>query len=233
LPLQIGFLVAQFFATPATLGIYYFAFQITLGISGLIAVPLARVSLSTLGEMAGTPRARAAMSLCTWFGAGMICVAALATLVIPLAEPYVAERWQAALPATLILLASLPARMMTPVVDAYQQAQGRWWQGTAFNVADIVGTALAALTILTGDVLVLVFAMTLWKVLLSQVRTLAVFGSTTVRQRLGLTLPLLAASVTLCLGAVDHSGFGWLWAFASLGIGAVWLASERRKRSAT
>lgn len=229
MPLQVGFLVAQFLSSPAILGIYYFAYQITLGISGLVSVPLARVSLSTLGGSAGQERLELARRLSTLFGAGMITLAALATAAAPLAESLVTERWALVVPATVVLLASLPARMMSPVVDAFQQAENRWWQSTAFNCADIVGTALVALTIISGDVIVLVLSLTAWKVVLSLTRTFLVFRQMTLVERLSLTAPVMLSSVLLCLASVDVAGLQTVWSALALVIGLSWGLSARSK----
>lgn len=229
MPLQVGFLVAQFLSSPAILGIYYFAYQITLGISGLVSVPLARVSLSALGGTEGQKRLALARRLSTLFGAGMVILAALATAAAPLAESVVSERWALVVPATVVLLASLPARMMGPVVDAFQQAENRWWQSTAFNCADIVGTALAALTIISGDVIVLVMSLTAWKVVLSLLRTFLVFHQMTLAERLSLTLPVMVASALLCLASVDVAELQTVWSALALVVGLAWALSARTK----
>jgi O-antigen/teichoic acid export membrane protein len=223
LPLQVGFLVAQFIASPALLGLYFFSFQVTLGISGLVAAPLARVSLSTLGAMAGEARQRMALRLSHYFGLGMLAVVALVSLLLPAFLPVVPADWAAAVPAVAILLASLPIRMIGPVVDAYQQATNKWWQGTAFNILDTLGTAAAALFALTGDILILVLAATVWKILLGVIRCAYVFrdsGSSTLIRLLG---PALLGSILVVLIPFNAELGIWL-ACAAVLVALAWAA---------
>lgn len=165
LPLQASFVVAQFGASAEVLGVYYFAYQISLGLSGLVSVPLARVSLSTLADTRPEERVALSLRLCQFFVLVVTAVSAAFSLFMPLFAGVLGGQWVAASGAVVILLASLPVRMMTPILDGLQQAQGRWWQGTAFNIVDTVGTACAALASFTGDITTLVCAVAGWKVI--------------------------------------------------------------------
>lgn len=198
LPLQIGFLVAQFLASPELLGLYYIAFQVTLGITGLVSAPLSRVSLSTLGQLVGAERLRLGLSLSNLFGLGMLVVASLLAVSLPLAEVVVPVEWRPAVPAIILMVASMPMRMMGPVVDAYQQATNRWWQSTTFNIIDMVGTAGAALFALTGDILLLVLAASLWKILLALGRMIFVFRAAGWAVLLRLLAPIALGSALIC-----------------------------------
>lgn len=198
LPLQIGFLVAQFLATPELLGLYYIAFQVTLGITGLVSAPLSRVSLSTLGQLHGVGRLRLGLSLSNLFGLGMLVVASLLALSLPLAETFVPVEWRPAIPAIILMVASMPMRMMGPVVDAYQQATNRWWQSTTFNIIDMVGTAVAALFAISGDILLLVLAASLWKILLALGRIVFVFRAAGWVDLLRLLSPIALGSAFIC-----------------------------------
>jgi len=170
LPIQIGFIVAQFGASPAVLGLYFFAYQISLGLSGLVSVPLARVTLSTLAETAPALRTGVAIKLSVLFGLGVAMLASVVSLLMPLAAATLGDEWATAAPATVVLLASLAVRMLTPILDGLQQAQNRWWQGTIFNAVDTVGTALAATVAFTNDLMLLVLAVAAWKIVFGLAR---------------------------------------------------------------
>lgn len=234
LPLYVGFLAAQFVASPEFLGLFYLAFQATVGITGLIAVPLSRVSLSTLGALIGRDRILTALRLSSVFGAGMLVVAAVLAGTLPLVEDLIPREWQNALPAVIIMFASMPARMMGPVADAFQQASGRWWQSTAFNLADAVGTAAVALLAVTGDLILVVTALSVWKISLALVRAVTIFRSAGWSRNVGNALP--AALGGLCICAVpwlpDLRG---LLVLAALVVAGAWLllskVGARRSRA--
>lgn len=170
LPIQIGFIVAQFTAPPDVLGIYFFAYQISLGLSGLVSVPLARVTLSTLAKVRDEERVRLSQDLCLFFVVVVSGVAAGVGLLLPSLAEILGGEWLPAGGATAVLLSSLAVRMMTPVLDGLQQAQNRWWQSTGFNIVDTVGTAAAALVALTGDIMLLVSAVAAWKIVFGLAR---------------------------------------------------------------
>lgn len=225
LPLQSGFVVAQFVATPYLLGLYYFSYQVTLGISGIISGPLAKVTLSTIGQQKGPARLRLAVDLSGFFGAAVLIVVAGFSLLILAISPYVADKWEAAIPATVILLASLPMRMMSPVMDAIQQAGNRWWQSTGFNAIDALGTGLAALSLLSGSVTNLALALTGWKVTLGVFRTAVVLADAPVRARISLIAPLIGGTTVLCAAAVTESTATAVALFGcAIAVGGVWLA---------
>ncbi len=199
LPLQVGFLVMQFLANAELLGLFYMSFQVTVGISGLVAAPLAKVSLSTLGGLQGRLRITTAMNLSAYFAHGMLIVSALVIFASPIMINYVPMEWRRAVPAVAVLMSSMPVRMMGPVVDSFQQATNRWWQSTGFNVADAVGTAGAAVLALTGDLMVVGTALTLWKIALASYRAFFVYRAAGIWWNLKLTCPILAGSTLLCL----------------------------------
>jgi len=126
----------------------------------------------------------------------------------------------------IVLCASLPARMMGPVMDALQQARDKWWQSTGFNALDAVGTAAAALTAMSGDVLVLAAALSAWKILLSLFRTWIVLQDQTVLHRIALTLPVSIGAVLIMSSQFFGPGAS---ALASVGAGAlsvVWIGTQ-------
>jgi O-antigen/teichoic acid export membrane protein len=231
LPLQVGFVVGQFVASPHLVGLYYFSFQITLGISGVLSAPLAKVSLSTLGRADERHRTALALDLSSFFGAALLVVCGLGAMVAPAITPFVSHQWLAAIPATVILVASLPIRMMTPVMDAYQQSQNRWWQSTAFNFADTIGTALAALTLLTGSITLLATVLTAWKIALGIARTWIVLRHASVWGRIALTVPLALGTAALCAGALTTGWASYAWLALGVAVAAGWALGHWRLRA--
>lgn len=232
LPVQVGFLVAQFVAPPAVLGIFYLAFQATIAVSGVLVAPISRVTLTTFARTPAERRARVAARVASVVGGALLAGAGLVALIVPLATPFFSKEWQAALPAAVVLLASLPIRIVGPILDAYQQSHNRWWQSTAFNAADTVLTAVAALSALTGDVLVLAAAVALAKMLLGTVRIIWVFGDQRPSVWIWLATPLLVGGTALVLG--ELAGAQWRTASAALAvlIGGSWVLLQMRWRSA-
>ncbi|MEB2526487.1 oligosaccharide flippase family protein [Kocuria rosea] len=223
IPLQSAYLVTQFLAAPEVLGILYLAFQITLGISGVISQPLARVALSAFASLQGGDRAQTAMSFMNVFASGMLIIVACGILVLPWAEPYISPEWAVAIPATLTLLVSLTPRIVSPVIDGFQQSSGRWWQATSFNAVDAIGTGLAACTAVFGDVVLLAMSISVWKVLFGVSRFLIVMREVELASRalfaglLLLTSALGFVSVTseyisrsILGGLLIVFGAGWL-----------------------
>jgi O-antigen/teichoic acid export membrane protein len=222
LPVQIGFLVAQFAADPALLGIYYLAFQATLAVSGVLVAPISRVTLSTFANTAPERRAKVAARVASLVGSLLLAGAGLVALLSPLLLPILSPDWRSALPAAVVLLASLPIRIMGPILDAYQQSHNRWWQSTAFNVADTALTGFAALVALTGDVVLLAAAVAVAKMLLGSVRTIWVFHDQGASLWIWLTFPVLVGALAIVAGQLV--GEPWNIACAVLGgvIGLVW-----------
>ena len=231
LPLQVGFVVGQFVASAHLVGLYFFSFQITMGISGVLSGPLSKVSLSTLGRADEKHRTALALDLSSFFGAALLVVCALGAMVAAPITPFISHQWLAAIPATVILVGSLPIRMMTPVMDAYQQSQNRWWQSTAFNAADTIGTALAALTLLTGSITVLATALTAWKIALGIARTWIVLRNASVWGRITLTVPLALGTAALCAGALTHGWVSCVWLAAAVVVALLWGLGHWRLRA--
>ncbi|MFI8632491.1 oligosaccharide flippase family protein [Microbacterium sp. NPDC077663] len=201
LPLQIGFFVAQFVTDKETLGLYYLAFQLSLGISGLLAVPLARVALSAFGEESGPGRVRLAVSLSQILGAAVtLAVAGLSAAVVFLG-PIVPTDWRAAVPVAIVMMASLPIRLIGPVLEGYQQSNKQWWQSTVFNAIETVASALIALTLAQVDLVTFALILTAWRLLFGIVRMIVVlrsggwFAIAFVAVSIALSTALLSSSV--------------------------------------
>lgn len=199
LPIQAGFVVAQFLSRLDLLGLYFFSYQITLGVSGLIAEPLARIGLSVMADEPDLQHRRnLALWLCTMFSAGMLIVVGVLAAIAGYVD-FSPQRWEGALPMTVVLLASLPVRMTAPILDSIQQANNRWWQATALNAVDAIGTAIASASIMLQDATLLAIYVSAWKVVFGIFRLFFVLGRS-------------AAAGVMCLAAPLAAGSGLVWA---------------------
>lgn len=233
-PLQVAYLVSQFLASPEVLGILYLAFQITLGISGLISQPLARVSLSVFATLQGSDRAEVAMTFMHIFSAGMAVIVAFGVLVLPWSEPWIGQEWALAVPATMALLISLTARIAAPVIDGFQQSSGRWWQATSFNTVDALGTGLAACTAVFNDVVVLALAVSAWKVIFGLGRFGIVMNEASAKTRLVFGLLTLVVSTGGFVAVLSPDDVRFILASVLFLGSMVWfIVSLRKQRQQT
>ena len=130
-------------ATATVTGTYYFAFQLTVGVSSLFSTGIVNVMMPAFktahvsDALAQRALANAASAL-AYVSCPLCFVAALGT---PAAvQTLWSGRWDdAALPAAM-LFASLPARLFTPLVQAYLQALGRWRTAASIALTDGVAT---------------------------------------------------------------------------------------------
>lgn len=222
LPIQVGFIVTQFVSPVDLLGIYYYGYQVTTGISGLLAVPLSRSTLAAVSDVLPGARADFIHALAARFCSLVAVATALLTVLGLLVMPLIQGAWAHALPATVILLGSLPARMLNPIIDAYQQAAGRWWRSTSFNLVDTVGTGLVSAFGITGNVTTLVIAVSLWKLAFSTFRGIHVLGGQAAGTIRGLTLPVTAFGVaTILLGLLGRAPALYL-AITVLALACMW-----------
>jgi O-antigen/teichoic acid export membrane protein len=205
---QADYLVVSFVSTPQLLGIYWFSYQATVGISGVIASPLSKSALSELARADRTERPMLARHLVGYVagGAGIVC-AAIAGAVLMMKD-LLPDGWAAAGPVVVLLLGSLPARLLAPIVDALQMAGGRWWSSTSYGAMDALGTAVAALAAMTGDVRLLASAIVVWKVTLAIVRHLAVLRPETFAGRLSLPMFMTAFAAAMLAAGLDPERYG-------------------------
>lgn len=227
-PSQVGFLIIHFVASSNLLGIYFLSYQVTTGLSGFIVMPLARSALSVMARTQGLARANLAFRLQGYFGSGVALVVIGIVLAGQLVTNMVPARWALAIPVIAILAASMPVRMMTPVVDAYQQADNRWWQATAFQAVDAVGTASVALIAISGDVLLLATGLSVWKIAFGASRMLIVFHRyPSVNRTIGALAPVSFGG--LMIGALLTSGISaWVCGLAAVAICFGWGAYSMR-----
>lgn len=229
IPLQSAYLVTQFLAAPEVLGVLYLAFQITLGISGVISQPLARVALSAFASLQGIRRAETAMSFMHVFSSGMLIIVAGGSLVLPWAEPWISQEWAVAIPATLTLLVSLTPRIVSPVIDGFQQSSGRWWQATSFNAVDAVGTGVAACTAVFGDVVLLAMSISVWKVLFGVSRFLIVMREVELAPRALFAGLLLLTSTLGFVSVISADTTRTVLCGLLIVLGAAWLLLALRR----
>ncbi|CAL4860779.1 hypothetical protein MMM2322_02463 [Microbacterium sp. MM2322] len=200
LPLQIGFFVAQFVTDKETLGLYYLAFQLSLGISGLLAVPLARVALSAFGEESGRGRVTLAVKLSQILGSVVALAVSMLGAVVIVLGPFVPTDWRAAVPVAVVMLASLPIRLIAPVLEGYQQSNKQWWQSTVFNAVETVASALIALTLAQVDLITFALFLTAWRLAFGVIRM-----SVVLRSGGWLTVSLLATSIAISTALLSAS----------------------------
>lgn len=215
---QSDYLVIATVASPHLLGIYFLAYQATVGVSALVSGPLMKSGLVELGRSKGADLA-VAKSLGLQTSVYVVALSALAGACVMAASPHFPGAWSAAGAPLVMLLGSLTGRLLTPVLEAQLLAAGEVGRSFWVNGADIIGTALAAVIIVTGDVLLVALAVSIWKVTVAGLRCLAVFGF----RGLLVALPAVASLGThaaLAFGMPQGSlpGAGAMLIFALLAI---------------
>lgn len=205
---QVDYLVVSLVSTPELLGVYFFSYQVTIGLGTVLAGPLSKSALSELAREVDTRRRILATELIAFTVGGVGIVCAVGAILLLLLRGFLPHEWQSAVPVIVICLGSVPARFVTPITDAVQMAGGRWWRSTSLSGADMVGTALVALVSITGNVVWLAAAVVCWKVLFSLVRYLVALPSLAGVARSGVAvyLPIFAGSMVV--GGLDPDRFG-------------------------
>ncbi|MCT9819032.1 hypothetical protein N3K63_01890 [Microbacterium sp. W1N] len=223
LPLQIGFFVAQFVTDDSTLGIYYLSFQVSLGLSGLLAVPLARISLATFGETRGRARLRLATDLCHVIAAGVSIVVAVVAFASIAFQDFLPMEWRPAVPIALIMLASLPTRLMAPIIEGFQQSNRQWWQSTAFNLVETVASAVIAASLAIVGLEAFAVILTAWRLCFGLVRLCIVLRDSGWPSLLTLSVCVTLATGLLTVGVLLPGGVS-AWIFgAALLFASVWI----------
>lgn len=207
---QTDYLVISVVGGPALLGMYFFCYQVTVALGAVLMVPLSRSTLSDLAGRSSPDREVVASQLLGYVLASVGLVCALAAIVAPLAAGFLPVEWQSAAPAIVMLLASMPARFVAPVTDAIQMAAGRWWKITRINVFDALGTGLAGMAAILGDVLLLSFVIVCWKVIAAVLRIGMGLSSTRLRRRIWLAFATMLYAVFIVAAATDAARFGYL-----------------------
>ena len=195
LPSQADYVVLTFATSAAVLGVYFLAFQVTVGISSL--TPLAKSTLATLSRLPEAERAVVFTKLVRAATGAVIIAAAGATSICLLAGPYLPQTWRPVATVAALLLASLPSRFLAPLTDARLLAAGRWTMGTIVNLIDAMGTGLAALIGIKGGLTVLAISIVVWKVAYGLARYWVVSSAEGPNRSMVIGLVILAAGLTI------------------------------------
>lgn len=203
---QSDYLVIAILASPHVLGIYFLAYQATVGVSALVSGPLMKSGLVELGRSSAVDL-QVTKHLALRTSGYVALMSAAGGGVVMASSPYFPGAWSAAGAPLIMLLGSLTGRLLTPVLEAQLLATEQVGRSFWINVADIIGTAAAALVVLTGDVLWVAFAVSVWKVTVSGLRCLTVFRGRGVIIILP-ALMVLIAHAGLSFGAPQGSALG-------------------------
>lgn len=212
---QADYMVLAIVAGPTLLGLYFFAYQATVAVTTVVSNPISKSILSELSNVDNSAIPEISASLMrAVLSLSSALVLAIVTL-LPLASSLMgSSTWTNALPVIAVLIASIPARLMTPIVDASQLASGGIARNVGVNMADGFGTGVAALSGLSGDVLLTAAVIAGWKFTISAVRIFwCLRGIEDSYARTALTaMPLLFGICIVCSvglsGAAGRSG--WL-----------------------
>jgi O-antigen/teichoic acid export membrane protein len=218
LPTQVDFLIVALVAGPTLLGLYFFAYQVTVGLSTLVAGPLAKSVLAALAAQDERIRPVLAERLMSVVAAGIGAAAAVAVGTIALAASLLPSDWEAAAPVICILLASVPARFLTALSDAVQMAAGSWWRSAALNAVDAMGTAAVALTAVTGDITALAVSMVAWKTVVMLVRVWRCPLELSPPQRVAVVTPAVLVAGALTVAVLAGRPFLWLLTAGALAV---------------
>lgn len=233
---QADYLVLALVADATLLGLYFFAYQATVAVTGVVSSPLSKTALSEFTKVSRAEVAPIAAALMANLFAFAVAGVVIAVAALNWAgDRLTLSEWSPALPVIVILLASVPARLMVPIVDALQLATNQVATNARINALDAVGTGLAALTALTGDVLLVAAAVSTWKVVVCTLRVLVALrghGTASTRWLTALTPTLFGGFLIASQLAADQAET--LLLAAALVPVAVWgwaqLRSARRER---
>lgn len=207
---QTDYLVISALGDPVLLGLYFFSYQVTVALSAVLMVPLSRSALSDLATRGGRERETVACQLLLYTLVAVGAVCAVLAALMPVAAALLPAEWRPAVPLVVLLLGSMPARFVAPITDALQMARGRWWLVTRVNVLDAVGTGVAGLTALTGQILLLGSVIVVWKVVMGVLRIGATLPSIAVGRRLAMAAMTVLYASCLAIAAADAARFAYL-----------------------
>jgi O-antigen/teichoic acid export membrane protein len=175
LPNQIDYLTISILASAQTLGLYFFAYQATSAVSGMLSSPLSKAMTSELSTVEPRERVPIVARFLVLVVAAVTLTTAFASLMLQPLSELLGSRWQDVVNPLVILLASLPARFVIPVTEALYMVSSYWRRSSAINLADAFGISIAvviSLLVLDGDIIVLVSFVTFWKVIFGNTRAL-------------------------------------------------------------
>lgn len=167
-------MVVGWIADPVKLGVYFFAYQLTVAVSSLFTVGFSNILLPSLAGVDDGPHRRAAVDRALRMtGTLGTPVAIAAAFMLPeLIVVVWGTRWlDAARPAEILAL-TVGARLLTPVSMAVYQAQGRWKTAACVGLVDgAVVVMAAAVGALQGDVVAVAGAVGVARMSASMVET--------------------------------------------------------------
>lgn len=189
-------LAVALFSDKATLGVYFFGYQLTFSLAGLLGGSLLSVLVPTFVRM-GSEVARQRRAFMTALNAMAVGATLLAFGLVIVVEPLIHGLWggkwdEAAVVAQWLAL-SLPAVLAASLARALAEARGAWALTTKLAVAEGVGTILAAaLGVLGGGLTGIAIAVSLFKVLAGCIQVVIVLRLVEAKAGEGL-LPLFSA----------------------------------------
>ncbi|GAA3867383.1 hypothetical protein GCM10022275_16360 [Tessaracoccus defluvii] len=220
LPSQVDYMVVAAAASPALLGAYFVSYQATGAISGVLAGPLSKATMSELQRVPPAERSGATFRVVLIVTSGMGLVAAALGVVVSQGMWLLPAKWaDVGMPLT-VLLASLPARFMTPLSEALNMVRSRWRRSTGINVIDTAGTALASLVALSGNIVYLAIAITVWKLVFGMARVLVALEGLRRPALGGIVLPALLGVLGTVFSVLRFGELHW---GIALGIGIIHL----------
>jgi O-antigen/teichoic acid export membrane protein len=151
---RIDFLMLGLFVSTEVVGVYYFAFSLVVrlnrlyeGVTRNVLFPaLAQISEHRERQQAGVRRAGLLLAL----GGGAVAAALIASLY-PIEEILWGGRWEAAVPAMMLLSSVSPGQGVQAVVEQLLKARAHFRRWTAVIAVRALGGAVVALV--TGAVL--------------------------------------------------------------------------------
>lgn len=199
-------LVIAWLTNPTVLGLYFFAYQLTVAVSSLFTVGFSNVLLPALAKTEeGAARQSAVERVLRTTAVMASPVAVSAGFVLPVVIVGIwGSKWLAAALPAEVLAVSLGARLLTPVAMAVYQVQGRWRSGALVGAVDgglIVGAAIVGSV--SGEVATVAYAVAL-------VRSVAALGEGILAARL-VSLPTLRTLRAVALPPVVTIGAAVPW----------------------
>jgi O-antigen/teichoic acid export membrane protein len=139
------------------LGLYFFGFQLTAAMATVFTSGLQSVLMPALSRLRDDPQRQAEAYLRALrvliFVVAPAC-AAMAVVADPLVRLLWAGKWDAAIPVTQIMAASMATRLLTPASRSIIEARGRWrLRGMLMSADAILTLAAAAVGAVSGGLL--------------------------------------------------------------------------------
>lgn len=147
LSLQGDYLVIGLFEDKSVVGVYFFAFQLSIAFSVLFAAGIDSVMMPSFSRMSGQPD-RQKSAFIQSFSILSFYIAPVAVLGALFVEPVIhfiwAGKWDVATVATQVLLISLMARLPLSLTLSFLESTGRWKLRACIQAIDTVGVMISA-----------------------------------------------------------------------------------------